>query len=158
MCTTMSSYPGYCRPTVSKCNTDADCPAYWSCADLETPVTKTPMMGFAPPPAGADAAAPPPAQKVCTSALDSGPGRNGGGADEGTKTTTPGMGGGGPSGEQPVSPGVPPVPGADPNSNKVAAKDGGCAMSTTAGVGSSGAGLAVLALLGLALGRRRRRY
>lgn len=32
-CTTTTSLPGWCRPRASTCNTDADCPAAWTCVD-----------------------------------------------------------------------------------------------------------------------------
>jgi Cys-rich repeat protein len=33
MCTTTSSFPGWCRAKATTCNTDADCPAPWTCVD-----------------------------------------------------------------------------------------------------------------------------
>lgn len=37
MCTTMESFPGYCRAKATTCTTDADCPAAWSCATGAVP-------------------------------------------------------------------------------------------------------------------------
>lgn len=158
MCTTMTSYPGWCQPRVTTCTVDADCPAHWKCAaDPDTPVSNGGSR-FAPPPA-ADAGAP--AKKVCVSSLA--PPQRGGTA-EGTPTA-PGGGNGGPGSDDKAPPPAP-VPGggggaqdagAPPEGAKnVATSKSGCTM--TAGAAPSSAGLiAAVSLLGLALARVRAR-
>lgn len=36
VCTTTTSFPGDCRPKVSTCSSDADCPAPWTCVGVAT--------------------------------------------------------------------------------------------------------------------------
>jgi hypothetical protein len=152
MCTTMTSYPGYCAPTVTTCTADGDCPTNWKCTEgYNTPVASDPPPGSSAPvaPPRMDAGAPPP--KMCTSTLAGGPAR-----DSKGEVGAPGMGTSGGSnagGSQP--PLAPPGAVADAGAALATTKSSGCALG--AGAGSSSLGLVMVGMLGVALLRRRRR-
>jgi MYXO-CTERM domain-containing protein len=159
MCMTMETFPGYCAPTVTRCNVDVDCPPNWKCTDsYDTPVASDP----APPPGSGAPVAPPrmdagtPPSKMCTSIYGGGvPSRDSKGEVGGPTT---GMGtGGGSNGGGTAPPAVPPTPspsgGADAGTT-ASPKSSGCNFG--GGEGASGAGLLLVALLGLTALRRRR--
>jgi MYXO-CTERM domain-containing protein len=151
MCTTMTSYPGWCAPTVTTCTKDSDCPAWWKCLDdPETAVGSGPAArpGFVAPPAP-DAG---PAKKTCQSSLSPG---SRGAIDQGGSTTGPVPGNGGMSTGEVAPPKGPAAGGADAGASAGGTKSGGCVVAS--GVTGPGAGLAAVALLGLALAVRRRR-
>jgi len=152
MCTTTMSFPGYCQPTVTTCNSDTDCPANWKC--IESPDT---AVDHAPSPAGSGGSsggAPPPtvSAKMCASAV--GPPVRGG--DKTESAGTPGVGTGGTThAGGPTDPAVPPATGNTAADNAATpAKSSGCSIG--GGASASGAGLAMLAVLGLLIRRRRR--
>jgi MYXO-CTERM domain-containing protein len=148
MCTTMTSYPGYCQPTVTKCTVDADCPANWKCTEAyDTPVASDPPPGSgAPLPPAADAGAP---AKMCTSVFA--PPARDTKVEEATPGPTGNPGGGG-STSFPTPP--PSAGGADAGTNHSASKSSGCAVGAG---GSSSVGVMLIGLLGFAALRRRRR-
>jgi MYXO-CTERM domain-containing protein len=170
-CTTTTSFPGYCQPKATMCTVNTDCPADWMCVAAPTPVTSDPARptsggtggtagatGGAVPPSTtpvppAPGPAPVPADThVCQSPYGYGIGQGsstpsdpkGGGAGGTTGTST----GGGTAGT--TSGGTP------PRAEDTSSPKAGCAIAT----GAPGAGaplmLGSLALLGLALARRRR--
>jgi MYXO-CTERM domain-containing protein len=142
MCTTMTSYPGWCTAKVTSCTTDAECPAPWKCLQSPDTAVSSPPAGFAAP---ADAGSPAPT-KVCASPL-AGPLRGGKG---GTAEDLPTMGGG--NGSHVADGGTtPPTAGSDTSAK--ASSSGGC--SAGSGGRASGLGL-VLVALGAFLARRRR--
>lgn len=151
MCMTMTSYPGYCQPTATTCQTDADCPMPWKCAAgaYDTPVMSDPPPGSGaprPPSTSPDAGAPPP--KMCVSPYGGYGGPVRGGKDE-TGAPAPGMGGG-TTGDT-HTPTTPPTQGGAASSKANSA--GGCAVGGGAG---SGLGLLLVAAVGLIRRRRRR--
>ena len=165
-CTSTTSFPGSCQPKATTCTADTDCPSAWTCVELSVPSggsavgtggstgsdaplpaeqpTSTPSVGIA-----TDVSTTPPdatgSQKVCVSPY-------GDFARGGTLTSGGSTGG---SASDPTSPtnekGAPPAADAAHN----ASSGGGCAVAAhdTADAWSVAAGLA---LLGLALGSRRR--
>jgi MYXO-CTERM domain-containing protein len=155
MCTTTTSYPGYCQPTVTSCVADSDCPANWKCLDQasDTPVSGGPApgtgAGFAPPrneDAGTTALA-----KTCQSAFAQ-PAR-----DSKGETTSGGSGAsGGSTGNGNGSGGTPPpaTPGPGTPTGSMAKGGGGCSID--AGATSSGASLVLMMAVGLLIARRRR--
>jgi hypothetical protein len=149
----MSTYPGYCQPTVTKCTVDADCPANWKCTEAyDTPVASDPPPGSgAPRPAVLDAGAPP--AKSCTSVFAP-PARDTKGEEGAPTGPAPGMGntGGGGSTSFPTPP--PSAGGADAGAHSTTPKSSGCAVGTGAGFGLVPV---VIGLLGFAVLRRRRR-
>jgi len=178
-CTTTTSFPGYCAPKATTCKVDGDCPSLWTCVAEPTAVgvatsggastgsgsassassaPNEPATGVAPVPTPTPAT---PSTMVCVAPAYAYTGdRNVGTGSEtstpgGTVPTAAGTGGtGGTSSGQ--------TPPADPtasNGSSSSAPSAGCA------VGGSGTGspfgslfgvLGLVAVLGLALSRRRR--
>jgi MYXO-CTERM domain-containing protein len=169
-CTTTTSFPGYCQPKATTCASNTDCPTDWTCVAQQTPdrggptiatgaagtsgTTSSPGAGVPASDALLPAPGPtPPVTMVCTSpygyggygavAVDSGTPKQGG-----TGTTTAGTGAaGGPGGS------IPPTTPSPTHESAGTSPSTGCAV---AGGSSSSAAFAALALLGLALARRRR--
>jgi hypothetical protein len=166
MCTTTTSFPGYCAPKATTCTVDSDCPASWTCVDTRV------VAGNAGAPAGSSGAsiapgepAPtrgststPPTPKICQSPYQI----YGGAKDaEGRPVETIGGGtagnggnNGGGTGSTDQTSGVPHIePSTSPGQSAAASGSGGCAVG-----GARGSALAsALALLGLVAARRRRR-
>lgn len=177
-CTTMESFPGYCEPKATTCDTDSQCPASWKCTSYDVPTASTrpatdpatpttgtggaagggstgaPTPVSAPVPA-ADGGASKPAPttvKACTSPYGSvratdlagsgGPGIPGAtpspiGSTNGEGTTPPTAPGGGKTASDPKP------------------SAGGCSL-VAAGTTSGAGALALVALLGLLVSRRRK--
>jgi MYXO-CTERM domain-containing protein len=143
MCTTTTSYPGYCQPTVATCTVDTDCPANWKCVEAPDTAVSDPAPGYAPRPADAGART---TVKRCASAFDT-PARDSKGE---IATPAPGMGGGTTQGGgDAAAPTAPPSAG-----NSATSKSSGCSVGSTGG--SSGLGLLLGSFLALAIARRRR--
>jgi len=145
-CTTTTSFPGSCTPNVTSCTATQDCPADWTCAPAPVAVSNQSGSGTA---AAADIApgAPVPsvpirpAAMTCTSPL----GTTGVAVDStGGKGQTTSGGAGGTSGGT-TEPRASGTSGSSPSA--------GCALG---GRPSGSLAFAALALLGLALSRRRR--
>jgi hypothetical protein len=161
MCTTMTSYPGWCQPTVTTCTADSDCPGGWKCAQVDDMPVGSPgsRPGLVAPPA-ADAGAAP--ARMCVSSYGGLPQR-GSKDDTATPTAPGGANGGATRGENTAPPPAPPAPppsasggsGGSASNQLTSNKSGGCTIS--AGAGSSSAVLGLLAVLGLGLVWRRRR-
>jgi MYXO-CTERM domain-containing protein len=161
MCTTTTSFPGYCQPKATTCTTDAECPAAWPCKAIAatTPVTDGPTRapavdggttssgnssnaGVAPP----EALPKPPEEtvKVCVSPLGYGgtayPTRPVDTKGDGSNTGNP-------------EPATPPTGNPATGESADDSPKAGCAVG-----GSAGSSFALLAfgLVGLALARRRR--
>lgn len=173
MCTTTTSFPGYCAPKASTCTVDSDCPASWTCVDAY-PTRETTANAGAPassssaaaagssgasiapgepaPTGGATPTSPP--TKICQSPYNvyavakDAEGRpvetiGGGSTSNGGAAGSNGSTGGGTT-QQPMTAGQ----------SAATAGSGGCSLAGGAG----GSALAsALALLGLVAARRRRR-
>jgi hypothetical protein len=168
MCTTMSSFPGYCSLKVTTCATDADCPSAWKCADVSTAVGATSgaaMGGGSSAPTAASGAPALPADagaaKACVSPLGGGygyplrggvsngdvPQANGSGGTGGTATTGGASGTPASAGDKGSGKTIPLVA-----SNPSSSSSGGCSL---AGGGAEPTALVLFALV--AFGRARRR-
>jgi MYXO-CTERM domain-containing protein len=160
VCTTMSTFPGYCQPKVTTCTADAECPASWKCVANASGSAASPPSGTATTTPAMAPVAPPEPTKVCLSPF-------GGIARDGTVAPgVPTSAGGGSNGAGSSSP----VPGPSPPSSMTVqpvpaptsgqAESGIAPLSTGSGcaVGGHadpGAGLGLLLVIGLALLRRR---
>ena len=172
-CTTVSSFPGYCQAKATSCTVDSDCPSVWTCmtSNVATTAPSVPM--------GTDASAvvqfsdagaptPVPAPATATGTCEPPAGVRNGGQPTGTVDTkgevaTADAGAAGPTTGPTKGTTTPPSP--------TAPGQGGTTTGQTAATTSGGGGcsiaasglssdpaiiLGVLAVLGLALTRRRR--
>ncbi len=165
-CTTVTSFPGSCRPKATTCAADAECPSGWTCTAIGT---AEPASGAGPkttvrdaaattaPPSFVDAGAAP--TKICVGPFGAGEPTRGGvdvGSGGATNTGHQGTGGAAP----PQSPGSSATGGTTGNTtggSKASSQSsgGGCAVAP-ARPGRSALLLIGLAAVGLALARRRR--
>lgn len=175
-CTTMSSYPGYCQPTVTTCAADSDCPGGWTCQEAPQPVSAggalsgTTKAEPAPAPTSGDAGAPtdpttPPStgggttSKLCAPPYGLGVPRDataGHGETASTPGTTAGGSGSGDGNGGPSTGATPPASSGGNGTTAGAGSSGGCSIDPSSEAARTG-GLALFTLLGLLAVRRMRR-
>jgi hypothetical protein len=153
ICTTTSSFPGYCQPKATTCTSDSDCPASWTCiatpdvtpTSTEAPPTGGSALGVASEPARD--LAKPLAAKVCQPPAGFGV-KGGVSTAPGGPTTGTSI----PRGDSSGSAGA-----LAPESDNGAPRSSGCSVARQADFGGSLLALGVLGLLlGVRANRRRR--
>jgi len=157
VCTTTSSFPGWCAPKATTCAMDSDCPSGWTCTAAPAPEPAQTRGGLTAADGGAasptlvdaGAATSPPVVKMCVGPYGYGyPTRGTNDAGKGTTTIGTGGAGGGTSS---------PVPPAGSSAGGPTGTDygphGGCAMAPAHG----GSAFALLGFATLLLAYRRRR-
>jgi hypothetical protein len=165
----METFPGYCAPTATTCAKDTDCPASWKCTQYNLPGTSSSRPASPPSDGGASSGgastggtstgAPAPVStpapvdagapmtvRECTSPY--------GGVRGDTASAS---GSGGPLSPQPqTGSGNPPPSGGGTKTSAESASSGGGACSLNPAGGTSASGLALAALLGVLIARRRK--
>ena len=156
----METFPGYCAPTATTCAKDSDCPASWKCTEYNLPGTSSsrPASGGGTSSGGTSSGVPAPVSdpapvdagapmtvRACTSPY---------GGVRGD--TAAGSGPGGVATPQTTGSGNPPPSGGTKGGAESASSGGGACSLNPAGGTSGASGLALAALLGLLIARRRK--